>query len=595
MTFMKRTHYCGQLRTEDIGKTVTLCGWAHSARNHGGVLFIDLRDRTGLTQTVIEPENKELFATGEKIKGEYVIELRGTVRARPAGYANGAMPTGGIEVAASGITVLNESKTPPFELGEHVNVTEEIRLKYRYVDLRRQKMAANLMRRHTVAQLMRAYLNKREFMEVETPILTRSTPEGARDYLVPSRVSAGNFYALPQSPQMFKQILMVSGIDRYYQLARAFRDEDLRADRQPEFTQLDLEMSFAKEDDVFPLMEGLMKEIFDAMGQELPVPFPRMTYQTVMEKYGSDKPDLRYGLELADCTDVFKSTGFKVFSSVVETGGAIRALKAEGGAKLTRGDMDKLTETAKKAGAKGLVWMRVKDGAVESPAAKFFTPEELAALKTKLSAKDGDAIFMASDEPMKASLIMGEIRKDLITRLELKPARPWAAFWVTNFPLLEWRPEEKRYDATHNPFTAPLEEEIPLLDTNPGNMGSHQYDMVLNGVELASGSVRNHRSGIQRKIMGLMGYNEEAIQERFGMLVNALDYGAPPHAGIAIGFDRLVALLSGETSIREVIAFPKTTTAACPLSGAPDRVDTRQLEDLHLRIVETEKVLGEKN
>ncbi|MDD4005053.1 MAG: aspartate--tRNA ligase [Elusimicrobiaceae bacterium] len=584
---MKRTHYCGHLRTEHTGSEVVLCGWVHSARNHGGVLFIDLRDRTGMAQAVVEPENKALFETASQLRGEFVAEITGTVRPRPGGYQNGQMTTGAIEVAASAIVILNESKTPPFELGGHAGVNEETRLKYRYVDLRRQKMAHNIIARHQIAQIIRGYMNRNDFLEVETPIMTRSTPEGARDYLVPSRLKAGDFYALPQSPQMFKQILMVSGIDRYYQLARAFRDEDLRADRQPEFTQLDLEMSFAKEEDVFSLAEGLLKELFCKMGQPLDIPFPRMTFRQVMERYGSDKPDLRFGLEIENCTEIFRETGFKVFADIVAADGAIRAIRAPGGAVFTRGDMDRLTETAKKAGAKGLVWLRVKGGQFESPSAKFFTPEELRALETKLSAADGDALFIASDlNPLKAATVLGELRKELIAKLQLKPRAPWFALWVTNFPLLEWVPEENRYEATHNPFTAPLDAELPMLDTEPLKMGSHQYDLVLNGVELASGSVRNHRSAIQRKLLGMMGHSPESISERFGMLVNSLDYGAPPHAGLGLGFDRLVALLCGETSIREVMAFPKTTTAACLLSGAPGRVSQTQLDELHLKVVE---------
>jgi aspartyl-tRNA synthetase len=583
---MKRTNYCASLTEKNINKKVVLYGWVHSWRNHGGVLFVDLRDRTGIVQITAGPSKKEVFETAETVRNEYVIKVEGTVKKRPEGYINKNLPTGNIEVHADEIEILNTCKDLPLEIDEHYNVTEETRLKYRYIDLRKPRMTANLTLRHKVGQAVRNFFDKEGFLEIETPILTRSTPEGARDYLVPSRVNKGKFYALPQSPQMFKQILMVSGVDKYFQLARAYRDEDLRADRQPEHTQIDIEMSFVEQSDIFKLIEKLMKEVFKVIGEKISPPFIRIDYDDVMRKYGTDKPDLRYDLELKDCTKTFKETKFKIFADNLKAGNVIYALKGQGGSKFSRGDIDKLTETVKKHKAKGLVWLKVKENKqYESPAAKFFTAKELGELVKLTDAKEGDIIFLGSDKENTAAGFMGALRVELIKKLQLKPNKKWAFLWVKNFPLLEWDEENKIYISPHNPFTAPLKEDEKLLDSDAAKVKSYQYDLVLNGVELASGSIRNHKRKLQEKIFKLMGYTPQDMQHRFGMLLNALDYGTPPHGGIAMGFDRLIAILKGEESIREVIAFPKTATAVCPLSGAPDTVDENQLKELGLKLI----------
>ena len=493
------------------------------------------------------------------------------------------MKTGEIEVVADEFKVLNTSIPLPFDVDKSRAVAEEIRLKYRYLDLRNPKMFANLLLRHRIAQAARRYLDANGFLEVETPILTRSTPEGARDYLVPSRVHHGEFYALPQSPQMFKQTLMASGIDRYFQLARCFRDEDLRADRQPEHTQIDMEMSFVTIDDIHEIVEGLMKEIFKTAGKELKTPFPKLSFHDAMEKYGSDKPDLRYTLEMKNVNEIFKNTGFKVFKDILTANGAIRALRGEKGAAYSRGHLDKLTELVKKNGAKGLVWIKVKDGKFEGPSAKFFTEEELKAVQSAVCAQDGDIIFIGSDVKLHTcQIFMGALRKELVK--ELPQLSEWAFVWITNFPLLEYIPEEDRWDAAHNPFTAPVEEDLPNLEKDPASIRSYQFDLVLNGNELASGSVRNCRREVQERILALMKHSKEEAARRFGMLLNALEAGAPPHGGIGLGLDRITALLAGEESIREVIAFPKTAQAVCPLTESPNTVDDIQLKELGISI-----------
>ncbi len=580
-----RTHTCGELNASNAGQTVTLCGWNDSKRNHGGVLFINLRDLYGVTQVVVAPDNP-VFKTAEEAKSEYALRVTGKVRLRPGANANKSMPTGEVELEASAIEVLNVSQPLPFDLGEHAGVSEETRLKYRFLDLRRPKMAKNLVLRSRLSQIIRDYLYGLDFNEIETPMLTRSTPEGARDFVVPSRNSPGEFYALPQSPQQFKQVLMMSGMDRYFQLARNFRDEELRADRQPEHTQVDLEMSFVDEQDVAKVVEGMMKAVFTGLGEEIAAPFPEMEFSDVMLRYGSDKPDLRYALEIKDCSDVFKTSAFKVFSDALAEGGVVRAIKGEGGAAFSRGDMDKLTELVKKLGAKGLVWLRFKDGKWESPTLKFISDSEQASLKERMEAKDGDAVFIAADKAAVAAPCLGALRNELIARLEPAKLKKWAFLWVRHFPLLEKDAESGNWTFTHNPFTAPLPEEAHKLDTDPGNVRSCQYDLVLNGVELGSGSVRNHSRAMQEKIFGLMGYDKEAVQRRFGMIVNALDYGAPPHGGIGIGYDRLVGIICGTDSIRDVIAFPKTTSGSCPMSEAPSPIDEKQLKELHLKIAE---------
>ena len=578
---MKRTSYAGLINSKLIGTKQTLCGWVHSYRNHGGVLFIDLRDREGFVQLVIDPSNKTAFETAQTLRQEYVICATGTVAARKEGYINKNIPTGEVEIIVDTIEVLNTSIPLPFDIETEKNITEDVRLKYRYLDLRNARMIRNLKMRHKCAQVARRYFDENGFLEVETPILTRSTPEGARDYLVPSRVHKGKFYALPQSPQMFKQTLMASGIDRYFQLARAFRDEDLRADRQPEHTQIDVEMSFVELDDIFKTIEGLMTAVFTNAGEQINAPFIRMPYKEALLKYGSDKPDMRYGMLIEDVSAIFAKTGFKVFADILANKGVIRAIKTENSAAvLSRGAIDKLTELVKKNGAKGLVWLKYKSGKFEGPSAKFFNETELTALSEVLQVKENDTVFIGSDNEHTCALFMGALRKELIKVLGLKPAKKWAPLFVLNFPLLEYVEEEQRYAAAHNPFTAPVAEDIPLLDTDPLKVNSQQFDLVLNGVELASGSIRNHNRALQEKILNLMKYSKAESARRFGMLLNALECGAPPHGGFGLGFDRLVALLCGEESIKEVIAFPKTTAAFCPLTESPNIVDKQQLDDL---------------
>ncbi len=580
-----RTHTCGELNAAHAGRTVTLTGWTDVKRNHGGVLFINLRDLYGVTQIVANP-GSPVFKTAEEAKSEYVLRVTGKVTLRPGANANKNMPTGEIEIEADEITVLNASQPLPFELGEHAGVSEETRLKYRFLDLRRPRMAKNMVLRSRLSQVVRNYLYGLDFNEIETPLLTRSTPEGARDFVVPSRNNPGEFYALPQSPQQFKQVLMMSGMDRYFQLARNFRDEELRSDRQPEHTQIDLEMSFVDEQDIARVAEGMMQAIFAHIGEEVSGPFPEMEFSDVMLKYGIDKPDLRYGLEIKDCSEIFKTSGFKVFSETLAGGGVVRAIKGPRAAVFSRGDMDKLTDLVKKAGAKGLVWLRYKDGKWESPTLKFLAEPELAALKTLLEAEEGDAVFLAADKAAVAAPALGALRKELIARLKPAQLKKWAFLWVRHFPLLEKDAEGGAWTFTHNPFTAPLPEEEHKLDTDPGNVRSCQYDLVLNGVELGSGSVRNHTRALQEKIFGLMGYDKTQVQQRFGMIVNAMDFGAPPHGGIGIGYDRLIGLICGTDSIRDVIAFPKTTSGACLMSDAPAILDEKQLKELHLKITE---------
>jgi aspartyl-tRNA synthetase len=583
-----RTHRCGELRKENIGREVVLAGWMHSRRDHGGVIFIDLRDRDGISQIVFNPEtNRELHEKAGTVRGEWVLGVKGTVRERPEGTVNPGLPTGEVEVVAGELLILNRSKTPPFAMEDEVNVDESLRLRYRYLDLRRPGMMSNIVFRHKAIQNMRAALTEDGFIEVETPVLTRSTPEGARDYLVPSRVSPGRFFALPQSPQLFKQLLMVSGVDRYFQVVRCFRDEDLRADRQPEFTQLDMEMSFVSSEDIFALIEGLMAGLFKGLlDREVTRPIPRLTYAEAMARYGVDNPDVRFAMEIVDLTEIAAGVKFKVFSGAVSSGGTVRALRGEQMAeKLSRKDIDDLTDLVKVFGAKGLAWVKVGEGGVweASPIAKFFTDEERGRINERCEAARGDMLFFLADREKVVCEGLGRLRLDLAKRFDLIPPGKMEMVWITEFPLFEYNDEEKRLDAKHHPFTAPMEEDLHLLESAPLKVRAQAYDIVLNGEEIGGGSLRIHRTDLQRKMFAALNIPGEEAESKFGFLLEAFQYGAPPHGGIALGLDRLLAIMTGSTSIREVIAFPKTQRATCLLTGAPSGVDQRQLRDLYLK------------
>jgi len=587
MQFKRRTHTCGELRESHIEESVVLNGWVDTRRDLGGVIFIDLRDRYGITQIVFEPTyNNEAYEIGKDLRNEYVISVEGKVRQRPEGTENSAIPTGLVDVMVDKIVLLNEAKTPPFQIKDGLDVNEDLRLKYRYLDLRRNEMQQNILLRHKMYQIARNYFDTQNFCEVETPVLMKSTPEGARDFLVPSRMHKGKFYALPQSPQQYKQLLMVSGLDRYFQIVKCFRDEDLRADRQPEFTQIDVEMSFVDTEDVFEVMEGLMKVMFkEVLDYDLKLPIPRLSFKEAMEKYGSDKPDLRFGLEMVTLNDVFKNSDFRVFKDTIESDGIITGLLAKGCGEYTRNQLDGLTDFVKKLGAGGLIWMRVKEDTIEAPVAKFFTDEEIQNLRSTLNAENGDLIFILSGKRLKTLSIMGSLRLEMAKRLELikSDAKP-ALLWVTDFPLFEWDEETQRFYAMHHPFTSPYLEDIDKMETNPGDVRARAYDLVLNGNEIAGGSIRIHNSELQAKMFKALGISDEEAQMKFGFLMNAFKYGAPPHGGIAFGFDRLVMLFAGENSIREVIAFPKTSSGASLMDDSPSIVDEHQLKELHIKL-----------
>ncbi|MBP7056277.1 MAG: aspartate--tRNA ligase [Candidatus Omnitrophica bacterium] len=585
---MLRTHTCGELTIKDVGKAVTLCGWVGPRRDHGNIIFIDLRDGYGLTQIVFNPEtDPEVHRTGEELRAEFVVRVAGKVEKRPDGTENAKLATGAIELHVKNIEILNKSQTPPFEIVDAASVTEEARLKYRYLDLRRSVMQKSLRLRHKVCKAARDYFDGRNFVEVETPILTKSTPEGARDYLVPSRVNPGMFYALPQSPQLFKQILMVSSFDRYFQIAKCFRDEDLRADRQPEFTQFDIEMTFVTEEDIYEVSEGLMKRLFkEAIGVDLPIPFPRLKYSDAMKRFGCDKPDTRFGLELSEITDIVKDCQFKVFQDVVQKGGKVIAINAKGCGSYSRGQIDQLIEFVKEYGAKGLANFKVDKGTLASQIDKFFSKVELESIKKACAAEDGDMIFIVADKPKTAYDAMSTLRKYLGKKLGLIDEKKFNFLWVTDFPLFQWNEEEKRWESEHHPFTSVYPEDIKMLEEGKdlGLVRSRSYDLVINGTEIGSGSIRIHQQKLQELIFRTIGIDDEQARVRFGFLLDAFKFGAPPHGGVAFGLDRLMTLFLGCESIRDVIAFPKTQKAVCPMTNAPSPVDEKQLTELNIKI-----------
>ncbi len=593
---MKRSCYCGKVDESFIGKEIVVSGWVHSRRDHGGVIFIDLRDREGLVQIVFQPEKKEIFSQAEHLRSEYVLSVKGLVRNRPEGTVNPNMFTGKVEIVVNELEIINTSPVLPLEVDDYKETSEEIRLKYRYLDLRRPSFQKNFILRHKISQTIREYLNKEGFLEIETPFLTKSTPEGARDFLVPARLAHGCFYALPQSPQIFKQILMVAGFDKYYQIARCFRDEDLRADRQLEFTQVDMEMSFIDEQDIMTIVEQMLAKIFkDVLGKQIQTPFLRMPYDEAMLRFGSDKPDTRFAMEIKDFTKELANCGFGVFKNVIAKGNVVRGLCITGGAKFSRSEIDGLTKFVGEFGAKGLAWMKITANGAESNIVKFFTKEEIDTIINKLEAKDGDLVVFLADEVDIVAQGLGALRLKMGKQLGLIDKNKFNFLWVVDFPLFAWDKEEKRWVANHHPFTAVKDEDVDkLTQEKAGEAKARAYDVILNGVELGGGSIRIHKSDMQSKVFNLLNITEESAKEKFGFLLDALTYGAPPHGGLAIGFDRLCALLIGEESIREVIAFPKTQKAICPLSNAPSEVAEKQLRELGIKINQKKQVNTEE-
>ncbi len=587
MQFKRRTHTCGELRIKNIGENVVLNGWVDRRRDLGGVIFIEMRDRYGITQIVFEPTfNGQAHSAAKDLRSEFVISIEGVVRKRPADTDNPDLPTGHIDVMVNNLIILNEAETPPFPIKDEIDTHEDLRLKYRYLDLRRPALQKNLILRHKMYLLTRKYFDENGFVEVETPVLMKSTPEGARDFLVPSRIHKGKFFALPQSPQTYKQILMVAGMDRYFQIVKCFRDEDLRADRQLEFTQIDVEMSFVDQEDIFAVVEGLMRQFFkEVWNRELQIPLPRLTFDEAMEKYGSDKPDLRFNLEMKTINNIFANTGFNVFKDAIDHGGIVTGLLAPGCGDYTRNQLDVLTDFVKVLGAKGLIWIRVKDSELESPTMKFFTDDEKKNLTSSLNAKPGDLIFILSGPKLKTLNVMGALRLEMAKRLNLiKEDSEPKLLWVTDFPLFEWDEETNRFYAMHHPFTSPRIEDVPLMESDPGKVKARAYDLVLNGSEIAGGSIRIHNSELQAKMFKALGISEEEAQHKFGFLMNAFKYGAPPHGGIAFGFDRMAMIFAGENSIRDVIAFPKTASAISLMDDSPSTVSEEQLRELHIKV-----------
>ena len=585
MGALRRTHNCNQLGIDNLDHEVTLMGWVLRRRDHGGVIFIDLRDRWGITQIVFNPEiNPEVHAKAHRLRSEWVLAVKGKVERRPGDMANPKLKTGEIEVLVSELLILNTSETPPFPLDEDTEVSDNLRLQYRYMDLRRPEMADKLIMRHKAVQAIRTYLSDNNFLEIETPMLTRSTPEGARDYLVPSRVNAGKFYALPQSPQLFKQLLMVSGMDRYFQVVKCFRDEDLRADRQPEFTQIDMELSFVGEDDIISISEGMIRDVFKKTRNiDVEPPFKRMSYDEAMARFGTDRPDTRFGFELTDLTETLRGCSFKVFNSIIDKGGSVKAINAKGCAGFSRKDLDNLTDYAARFGAKGMAWIKIKEDQWQSPITKFFSEDELAGMGKALEAEPGDLILFGADDTATVNQVLAELRLELARRMNLIDNETYDFLWITDFPLVEYDNDRKRYSAVHHPFTAPFEEHLDLLETDPGKVKSRAYDLVLNGNEIGGGSIRIHTPEVQERVLKTLGIDQQEANDKFGFLLRALQFGAPPHGGIAFGVDRLMMILTNSDSIRDVIAFPKTQKATCPLTEAPASVARKQLTELHLR------------
>ncbi len=591
MRGLKRTCRCAELSTENIGQTVTVMGWVQKSRNKGGIVFVDLRDRSGIIQLIFEESNigTEGFEKAAKLRSEFVVAVTGEVTKR-SGAVNENLKTGEIEVVAQNIRILSESETPPFPIEENSKTKDELRLKYRYLDLRRPDLQRNLILRSKVATLTRQFLADEGFLEIETPILNKSTPEGARDYLVPSRVHPGSFYALPQSPQLFKQLLMCSGYDRYFQIAKCFRDEDLRADRQPEFTQIDMELSFVDVDDVIDVNERLLQKMFRLVDVDVKIPFQRMTWQEAMDRFGSDKPDTRFGMELQDVTELVKSCGFGVFTGAIEKGGSVRGINAKGQGTMPRKKIDKLVDFAKDFGAKGLAYLCInEDGTYKSSFAKFMTEEELSQLVEKMAGEPGDLLLFAADKNKIVWDVLGNLRLELARQMELLDKNVYNFLWVTEFPLLEYNEELGRYQAMHHPFTMPMEEDLPYLESEPGRVRAQAYDIVLNGTEIGGGSIRIHQNDVQEKMFEALGFTREAAYEQFGFLLDAFKYGVPPHAGLAYGLDRLIMLMAKEDSIREVIAFPKVKDASCLMTQAPGVVESAQLEELGIELLEKEE------